>query len=133
VFPSVLPASLACPWRYCNSFGRANQLPDTDGGILPFIAKLREFSEKEPETYYDFKMRPWFLFSELERAYGNSPAVAARDYLAAKHQWPEGLLALFESSLATVAKRFVICDDSTFMNASNGTRIVEQTHTNTSG
>jgi hypothetical protein len=61
-------------------------------------------------TFYDFKMRPWINFAELEHAYSyHSPAVATREYLSAHHHWPEGLLDVFENSRPKIAKRIVIC------------------------
>jgi hypothetical protein len=71
-------------------------------------------------------MRPWISLHEIEKTYTThalSPPLAAREYLSTHHHWPEGLLNVFENSRPKIAKRIVICDDSTFMEAAHGTRI----------
>ena len=46
-----------------------------------------------------------------------------------EHHWPEGLLDVFENSRPRIAKRIVICDDSTFMEKAHGTRIIKEAPT----
>jgi hypothetical protein len=56
---------------------------------------------------------------------------AIREFLSAKHHWPEGLQTQLVSSLKKIPLRFFICDDSGSMMTSDGHRVENGRFANT--